>query len=232
MHQLENHTLYIKINSLMLYYKTVNNLLKEVLLQLMAAKAFENFRLVGGTSLSLQIGHRESIDIDLFSDVEYGTVDFDAIEKYLVTNYKYVDHLSTIIPGMGKSYLIGEHKDNSLKLDIFYTDTFIQDNIIVDSIRMATIEEIIAMKLDVVQRGGRKKDFWDLHELFEKYSLNEMLDLHKQRYPYTHDSDLIIENFTDFSIADDEFNPICFKGKYWEFIKEDIEEIIMKYKTP
>ena len=232
MHQLENHILYIKINSLMLYYKTVNNLLKEVLLQLMAAKAFENFRLVGGTSLSLQIGHRESIDIDLFSDVEYGAIDFDAIEKYLVTNYKYVDHLSTIISGIGKSYLIGEHKDNSLKLDIFYTDTFIQDNIIVDSIRMATIEEIIAMKLDVVQRGGRKKDFWDVHELFEKYSLNEMLDLHKQRYPYTHDSDLIIENFTDFSIADDEFNPICFKGKYWEFIKEDIEEIIMKYKTP
>ena len=215
----------------MLYYKTVNNLLKEVLLQLMAAKAFENFRLVGGTSLSLQIGHRESIDIDLFSDVDYGEIDFDAIEKHLEANYKYVDHLSNIIPGIGKSYLIGEDKDNALKLDIFYTDKFIQPIYSEDTIRMATIEEIIAMKLDVVQRGGRKKDFWDLHELFEKYSLNQMLDLHEQRYPYTHDSDLIIQNFTDFSLADDEFNPVCFKGKYWEFIKEDIEEIIMNFKT-
>lgn len=215
----------------MLYYKTVNNLLKEVLLQLMAAKAFENFRLVGGTSLSLQIGHRESIDIDLFSDVDYGEIDFDAIEKHLEANYKYVDHLSNIIPGIGKSYLIGEDKDNALKLDIFYTDKFIQPIYLEDTIRMATIEEIIAMKLDVVQRGGRKKDFWDLHELFEKYSLNQMLDLHEQRYPYTHDSDLIIQNFTDFSLADDEFNPVCFKGKYWEFIKEDIEEIIMNFKT-
>ena len=215
----------------MLHYKTVNNLLKEVLLQLMAAKAFENFRLVGGTSLSLQIGHRESIDIDLFSDVDYGEIDFDAIEKHLEANYKYVDHLSNIIPGIGKSYLIGEDKDNALKLDIFYTDKFIQPIYLEDTIRMATIEEIIAMKLDVVQRGGRKKDFWDLHELFEKYSLNQMLDLHEQRYPYTHDSDLIIQNFTDFSLADDEFNPVCFKGKYWEFIKEDIEEIIMNFKT-
>jgi hypothetical protein len=215
----------------MLYYKTVNNLLKEVLLQLMAAKVFENFRLVGGTSLSLQIGHRESIDIDLFSDVDYGEIDFDAIEKYLEANYKYVDHLSNIIPGIGKSYLIGEDKDNALKLDIFYTDKFIQPIYLEDAIRMATIEEIIAMKLDVVQRGGRKKDFWDLHELFEKYSLTQMLDLHEQRYPYNHDSDLIIQNFTDFSIADDEFNPICFKGKYWEFIKEDIEEIIVNFKT-
>jgi predicted nucleotidyltransferase component of viral defense system len=215
----------------MLYYKTVNNLLKDVLLQLMAAKAFENFRLVGGTSLSLQIGHRESIDIDLFSDIDYGEIDFDAIEKYLDANYKYVDHLSNIIPGIGKSYLIGEDKDNALKLDIFYTDKFIQPIYLEDTIRMATIEEIIAMKLDVVQRGGRKKDFWDLHELFEKYSLNQMLDFHEQRYPYTHDSDLIIQNFTDFSLADDEFNPVCFKGKYWEFIKEDIEEIIMNFKT-
>ena len=214
----------------MLYYKTVNNLLKEGLLQLMAAKEFENFRLVGGTSLSLQIGHRESIDIDLFSDAEYGEIDFDAIENYLETNFKYIDHLSNIIPGMGKSYLIGEDKDNSLKLDIFYTDKFIQPIYLEDNIRMATIEEIIAMKLDVVQRGGRKKDFWDLHELFENYSLTQMLDLHEQRYPYTHDRDLIIQNFTDFSIADDEFNPICFKGKYWEFIKEDIEEIIVQHK--
>ena len=214
----------------MLYYKTVNNLLKEGLLQLMAAKEFENFRLVGGTSLSLQIGHRESIDIDLFSDAEYGEIDFDALENYLETNFKYIDHLSNIIPGLGKSYLIGEDKDNSLKLDIFYTDKFIQPIYLEDNIRMATIEEIIAMKLDVVQRGGRKKDFWDLHELFENYSLSQMLDLHEQRYPYTHDRDLIIQNFTDFSIADDEFNPICFKGKYWEFIKEDIEEIIVQHK--
>ena len=215
----------------MLHYKTVNDLLKEGLLQLMAAKEFETFRLVGGTSLSLQIGHRESIDIDLFSDVDYGKIDFEAIEKYLASNFKYLDHLSNSIPGMGKSYLVGEDKDNTLKLDIFYTDKFIQPYCIEDTIRMATIEEIIAMKLDVVQRGGRKKDFWDLHELFEKYSLTQMLDLHEQRYPYSHDRDLIIQNFTDFSLADDEFNPICFKGKYWEFIKEDIEEIIVKFKS-
>lgn len=131
---------------------------------------------------------------------------------------------------MGKSYFIGENKGNSIKLDVYYTDTYIQPCIEVDGIRMATIEEIIAMKIDVVQRGGRKKDFWDLHDLLQSYDISQMLDLHKQRYPYTHDRELIIQNFTSFQQADEDFNPICFKGKYWEFIKEDFEEIILKFK--
>ncbi|MEO0037916.1 MAG: hypothetical protein RIQ59_1127 [Bacteroidota bacterium] len=215
----------------MLYYNTVNDLLKKSLLQLMAAEEFASFRLVGGTALSLQVGHRESIDIDLFSDVDYGEIDFDSIEKYLKLNFPYVDHFSNSIPGIGKSYLIGENNDNTIKLDIFYTDKFIQPELIEDSIKMASIEEIIAMKLDVIQRGGRKKDFWDLHELFENYNLAQMLALHEQRYPYSHDRELIINNFTNFNFADDEFNPICFRGKYWEFIKEDIEEIIKKFKS-
>jgi hypothetical protein len=197
----------------------------------MAAEEFASFRLVGGTALSLQVGHRESIDIDLFSDVDYGEIDFDSIEKYLKLNFPYVDHFSNSIPGIGKSYLIGENNDNTIKLDIFYTDKFIQPILIEDSIKMASIEEIIAMKLDVIQRGGRKKDFWDLHELFENYNLAQMLALHEQRYPYSHDRELIINNFTNFNFADDEFNPICFRGKYWEFIKEDIEEIIKKFKS-
>ena len=71
----------------MLHYKTVNDLLKEGLLQLMAAKEFETFRLVGGTSLSLQIGHRESIDIDLFSDVDYGKIDFEAIVEWFASTF-------------------------------------------------------------------------------------------------------------------------------------------------
>tara|TARA_R110002049_G_scaffold277932_2_gene456549 strand:- start:15405 stop:15740 length:336 start_codon:yes stop_codon:yes gene_type:complete len=99
-----------------------------------------------------------------------------------------------------------------------------------DNIRMATIEEIVAMKLDVIQRGGRKKDFWDLHELFNSYNVDQMLHLHEQRYPYGHDHGLILKNFVDFSQADDDFDPICYMGKHWEFIKDDIIEIIRKYQ--
>ena len=96
---------------------------------------------------------------------------------------------------------------------------------------MATVAEITAMKVDVIQRGGRKKDFWDLHAIFDLYNIEKMLELHEQRYPYTHDKELIIQNFTDFSLADKDFNPICLLGKYWEFIKDDLQTIIANYKA-
>lgn len=213
----------------MMYYSSVSKELKGILKALMKEKLFSSFRLVGGTSLSLQLGHRISIDIDLFSDAMYGSIDFKVIDTFLEATFPYYDHLSSIIPALGKSYTIGTSKEKAIKLDVYYTDSFIQQEVIIDGIRMATPGEIIAMKVDVIQRGGRKKDFWDLHELLTDYSIQFMLDLHKQRYAYSHDSNIIIKNFTDFSLADEDFNPICLRGKHWEFIKEDIVEATARY---
>jgi len=213
-----------------MYYNTINDLLKNTLITLMESSVFESFRLVGGTALSLQLGHRLSIDIDLFSDASYGSIDFKAIDEFIEKTFPYQYHFSSIAPGMGKSYSVGTDKDNVVKLDVFYTDTFIQPPLIVDTIRMATTEEIIAMKIDVVQRIGRKKDFWDLHELLSHYKISTMLSLHQERYPYTHDQEIIMNNLINFELADDDFDPICLKGKYWEFIKEDIIDVVKNYK--
>lgn len=131
---------------------------------------------------------------------------------------------------MGKSHSVGTDKNNVIKLDVFYTDTFIQAPLIADEIRMATTEEIIAMKIDVVQRIGRKKDFWDLHELLYQYNISTMLFLHQRRYPYTHDQELILNNLINFLFADDDFDPICLRGKYWEFINEDFVDAVKVHK--
>jgi hypothetical protein len=60
-----------------IYKNTVSDLLWELLSALMTFDELNSFHLVGGTSLSLLLGHRKSIDIDLFTDAEYGTIDFD-----------------------------------------------------------------------------------------------------------------------------------------------------------
>lgn len=212
-----------------LHKNTASPLLLEILQKIMESAEFGVFRLVGGTGLSLQRGHRISVDIDLFTDSPYGTIDFGNLEYYLQQHWHYSDTLKNVPAGMGKSCFVGLSADNCIKLDLYYTDTFIEDFRLQEGIRLATINEILAMKMDVIYRGGRKKDFWDIHELMEEYALEEMLELHKKRYPYTHNQDELIRKMNDFSLADDDFDPVCLRGKHWELIKLDIIEMVEQY---
>src|ERR1700748_1281148 len=104
----------------MLHWNTVAPVLKDGLLLFMRSPIFEDFRLVGGTALSLHKGHRISVDIDLFTDIEYGKVDFGEIDKFLQNQYSYVHTSFGILPAMGRSYLVGFDRESSIKLDIYY----------------------------------------------------------------------------------------------------------------
>lgn len=84
----------------------------------------------------------------------------------------------------------------------------------------------MAMKIDVITRGGRKKDFWDIHELLEIFTLEQMINLHKERYPWSHDKREIIKKLIEFEQVDGDFDPVCMKNKYWELIKLDILETV------
>jgi predicted nucleotidyltransferase component of viral defense system len=204
-----------------MHWNTVTPLLRHVLELTMTEPIFDSFRLVGGTSLSLQIGHRTSVDIDLFTDADYGTIDFSAIDKFFRDRYHYVDTNQGPEIGMGTSYYIGESEEDSVKIDIYYTDPFIRQAKKENNIRLASIEDIIAMKLDIIGRGGRKKDFWDLHELNTEYDILTMIDLYKERYPYGHSEEDIRAGLVNFLTAEDDFDPICLRGKHWELIKLD-----------
>lgn len=91
---------------------------------------------------------------------------------------------------------------------------------------MATTNEIIAMKLDVILRGGRKKDFWDLHYFIDKINLDEMISLFQKRYSYNDDFNKIKPQLINFDIADSDFEPICLLEKNWEIIKFDFVEFV------
>lgn len=212
----------------MLYYSTVSPDLKSVLKIVMDSDILKPFRLVGGTSLSLQLGHRISTDIDLFTDSDYGSLNFEDIETFLKSKFSFIV-FSSELTSFGKSYFIGSSENIAVKLDVFYSDPFIDDELLIDNIRLASLKDITAVKIEVIQNGGGKKDFWDLHELLNYFSLEEMLAFHKIRYPFSHDSDLIIKNFTNFQIADEDFEVLCLKGKHWEVIKSDFENLIKKF---
>jgi len=209
-----------------LYLNTVSDLLWNSLKQLMSMKEFDSFRIVGGTSLSLQLGHRESIDIDLFTDTEYGSLDFNKLEEALLKTFPFVELPTVKDVGMGKSYFIGNNQKDLVKLDLYYTEPFVFPCIIEQNIRFSSLEEVAAMKFEIIGQGGRKKDFWDVHELLETYSLDEMLNFYVKRNPYGYSKEELLIKVIDFSVAEYEFTPNCYNDKDWEIIKLDFEDLV------
>lgn len=210
-----------------LHYETVSTLLINTLRKLMDSDVFKPFRLVGGTNLSLQFGHRISDDIDLFTDAAYGSLDFSVFEQYLQWTFPFFDTpFRTDNVGFGRMYYIGLNGEDTVKLDLMYTDEFFSPAIDIDGIRFASPEQVVAMKMQAIATGGRKKDWWDIHMLLEYFSLEEMLDLHKRWQPWTHDRQQLLEALTDFSVADTQPDPRCLFGKDWDFIKLDIIDAV------
>ena len=207
-----------------LQYRTVKPILRSTLERLMRIDEFRPFRLVGGTSLSLRYGHRISDDIDLFTDTEYGSIDFQLLQEILRREFPYCQGDCGEIVSFGTSYLVGNSKEDNVKLDLFYTDPFIRPMDQIESIRMASLDDIVAMKMDVISRGGRKKDFWDLHILRNKYTIEQILSLYKERYPYGATDEECIAGLTNFSVADSDPDPTCLLGKIWQLIKLDFVE--------
>ncbi len=215
-----------------IHFETVTPLLRTVLGSLMNEPLFAPFRLVGGTNMSLRYGHRMSDDIDLFTDTQYGAIDFDAIFSWLSSNFSYCACPSKgMPPAFGCSYYVGNHRDDCVKLDVMYTtDSFKWPIESADNIRLAAIEDIIAMKMDVIQRGGRKKDFWDVHYLHQNFSIDSMIALHAERFEWTHDRNELISQLVNFDVANLDPDPRCLLLKNWDDIRMDfigwVEELL------
>jgi predicted nucleotidyltransferase component of viral defense system len=209
-----------------LYWNTAKPRLQEVLQDIIYQPIFMPFRLVGGTALSLQLGHRMSEDIDLFTAAEYGSIDYKAIREFLENKYPFCVSRSLDNVSFGTNFVVGNSITDCVKLDLYYTDEFIEKPIIINNIRMATINEIIAMKLEVILQGGRKKDFWDLHYFMDKMNLDDMISLYEKRYPYSDGFNYNKKQLLNFDKADNDFEPICLLGKNWEIIKLDFYEFV------
>ena len=207
-----------------LHYKTVSPVLVDCLQKLMAHPAFKDFYLVGGTSLALQRGHRLSIDIDLFTCIPYGQMKTDEIEAALIEMFPYTDRIDELHNSqMVYSLYIGDNKEDCVKLDLCYDDDLIFPLIEVDGLRIASEKEIAAMKIQAItQVEQRRKDFWDIHELLESYTLSEMIDWGVERYPWSVTQESVKDGIERLPLIKNYTEVVCLKGKYWEFIVEDL----------
>ena len=179
-----------------------------LLLELMTEERLSQFALGGGTSLALRFGHRESVDIDLFT-----TSSFEAREVADMLKRSYglreaetaVNSVSGVI--------------NDIKVDILSHRYPLLLPIVEESgIRMLSLEDMAAMKLNAVANRGSKKDFWDVAELFSEFTCEEMLSFFSGKYPG--DSVWNVgKSLSYFEDAEVQPDPRSLRNQNWEAVK-------------
>jgi len=202
----------------MLHYETVDEGTLGLLKQLQSLSILSEMRLVGGTSLALQIGHRKSIDIDLFGIL---SADYENLMDELKT-------LGEVVP-LKNSKNIHSLLINEIKVDIVnYEYNWLTNKIKTDNIHLATIEDIAAMKLNAIIGRGSKKDFIDLFFILKDYSLATLIDFYTKKYN-DGSTFLVLKSLTYFEDADMEEMPFMFNNIDWKTIKDNIKKAHADY---
>lgn len=203
----------------MLYTNTVDNNTLSLLLRLMEWPVLGKFALVGGTNLSLQLGHRISVDLDLFSNEEFLSEDIilaiDKIFPSFELIYRTDKSCMAIIDGVKVDIIL--HKYDYLEP--------IKE---IEGIRLVSIADIIPMKLNAMAQRGAKKDFWDIAELLNHFTIAEMLELFARKYK-NHDYGYIVHSLYYFEDADEQEDPVDLKGVVWEQVKEKIKGAVNEF---
>jgi len=205
----------------MLFYETIDSKTLELLKNLQKMPEFSNLYLVGGTSLALQIGHRISVDIDLF-----GKINIDEL-----TILKQLNRIGKITV-LKKSQNINIYLIDGIKVDIVnYHYKWLNAPISIDGLLLADKKDIAAMKLSAITGRGTKKDFIDLYFLLRYYKLEEILNFYKQKY-YDGSIFLVLKSLSYFADADSDESLKILKPMNWNNVKRFIEQKLQEYNKP
>ena len=140
--------------------------LVDIAQKLSAEPKLNSFRLVGGTAIALQLGHRKSVDIDFFTNKEVSKKDVS-------------ERISSMFPNE-QLYVTTEKISgaiNGVRVELYddWSTPFLDEPIVDDGIRMATLKDLAAFKLDAIVGRREKKDYVDLYVLFQALGVTNIL---------------------------------------------------------
>ena len=188
----------------------------------MQLQALNNFYLVGGTALALYYGHRLSIDLDLFSTTSFANEDIILALEKNITGFSYRNASNPV----GLFCMIENVKVDFIK---HHHHPLIDEHLLIDGIRMLTPREIMAMKVAAILKRGVKKDFWDLEELFQHFTVKECIAAYTKKYPSQQLLISIPYALTYFADADESEDPVSLKGQTWATVKKSIQQKVNEY---
>ncbi len=185
--------------------------LLSLLFELMGKPILKSFALGGGTALALQFGHRQSIDIDLFTKEKF---DSASIESDLHNSFpgcgivnRTPGSISAIVRGIKLDILLHEYPQLSADISI-------------EGVRLISLADLSAMKVNAVTNRGSKKDFTDLLLLHEHgLTLSMALENFGRKYG-ENGRFMAIRSLLWFEDAEEEPDPIFLVGWSWPMVKD------------
>lgn len=205
----------------MLHQEIVGVPTLELIKSLQEKEYLNGFYLVGGTALSLYLGHRKSIDVDLFSNH-----DFDAAQllENIHQDFQY-ELFHTAINTLKGS--IGGVKVDFLAHRYMY----LNEPVVMSGFKLLSMQDIIAMKLNAISVSGqRSKDFIDVYYLLEHYEIGEMLSFYKAKYNQQHDT-FILKSLIYYKEVDLSDWPVLIKNPRlkWTEVKKRLDQKVLSY---
>lgn len=203
----------------MLSFQTIDPNTLELLKTLAQAPILSNMRLVGGTALALQYGHRRSVDLDFFGQTT------ESVEELSEALKEYTGGLTLL----SASKTIRVYRIRDVKVDIVnYNYPWIDEPLKEEGLMLASPKDIAAMKVNAVMGRGTKKDFIDIYFLLQHYSFEQLMRFYLEKYA---DGTVYraLMSMTYFGDADPQPMPYMFVNVTWESIKEKILLEVERY---
>ena len=192
----------------------------ELLKKLAVQPELQGMRLVGGTSLALQYGHRQSVDLDFFGRPAVSQDDILSMIGRIGT-YKLRNRTNNILQLIVKGVMV----------DIvdYSRYPWIDEPVCEDGLVLASPKDIAAMKINALEGRGSRKDFIDVYLLLQHYSLEELLQFYSQKYP-NYSIFRALLSLTYFDDAENESMPKMFVSDSWNDIKTQISGVVRRYQ--
>lgn len=202
----------------MLHTETVAPRTLELLKTLMEHPILADFHLVGGTALALQVGHRISTDLDLFT---YRPFLSEVLIGELKTAFGFRQQID-------RGYFVRGFIDD-VKIDLLkYPYPPIDVEIHTAGIRMLSLKDIAPMKLSAVTNRGRKRDFVDVYVLLQHFDLKMMVGWYVQKCggnPF-----MLRQSLTYFDDAEHDPDLKMLHDVRWETVKQRIHQEVRQWE--
>lgn len=195
---------------------------KVVFKKLKNIEALSDFYLTGGTALSLQLGHRESEDLDFFTQKEFNP-------ELLIKAFDKLGTISTT--DTAKNTLNFFLNDVKLQF-LYYPYKLLEEPVIYQNVKVSSVLDIACTKLITISSRGSKKDFVDLFVLLQTYTLKELFEnLGKKYEGINYNKQHIIKSLVYFEDADKESIPRLHINTTWEDMKKIVTSKVESFDS-